>query len=70
MPQLPNKDRPHIGEFDHRDKMYTVYVCNGLHTNIGNMTTLLKPHNIGTHLKGIETSFQILPHLGELYHLF
>jgi hypothetical protein len=35
--------------------------------------TLLKPHNIGTHLKGIETSFQvvtlffeILPLLGEL----
>jgi hypothetical protein len=21
--------------------------------------TLLKPHNIGTHLKGIETSFQV-----------
>jgi hypothetical protein len=22
--------------------------------------TLLKPHNIGTHLKGIETSFQVV----------
>jgi hypothetical protein len=27
---------------------------------IGNFTTLLKPHNIGTHLKGIETSFQVV----------
>jgi hypothetical protein len=45
--------------------------------NIGNFTTLLKPHNIGTHLKGIVTSFQViplflkynvLPLLGELYH--
>jgi hypothetical protein len=37
--------------------------------------TLLQPHNIGTHLKGIETSFQVVPlflksfHFGgELYH--
>jgi hypothetical protein len=29
--------------------------------NIGNFTTLLKSHNIGTHLKGIETSFQVVP---------
>jgi hypothetical protein len=30
--------------------------------NIGHFTTwLLKPHNIGTHLKGIETSFQVIP---------
>jgi hypothetical protein len=32
--------------------------------NIGNFMTLLKPRNIGTHLKGIETSFiifEILP---------
>jgi hypothetical protein len=29
--------------------------------NIGNFTTLLKPHNIGIHLKGIETSFQVVP---------
>jgi hypothetical protein len=43
--------------------------------NIGNLMITLKPHNIGTHLKGIETSFQvvtiifeILPLLGELYH--
>jgi hypothetical protein len=28
--------------------------------NIDNFTTLLKPHNIGTHLKGIETSFQVV----------
>jgi hypothetical protein len=35
--------------------------------NIGNFATLLKPHNIGTHLKSIETSFQVVPLLGELY---
>jgi hypothetical protein len=28
--------------------------------NIGNFTTLSKPHNIGTHLKVIETSFQLI----------
>jgi hypothetical protein len=33
--------------------------------NIGNFTTLLKPHNIGTHMEGIETSFQVVP----FYHL-
>jgi hypothetical protein len=38
--------------------------------HIGNLTTLLKPHNIGTHLKGIVLSggtiiFEILPLLGE-----
>jgi hypothetical protein len=37
-----------------------VYFCheNQNAKNIGNFTTLLKPHNIGTHWKGIETSFQ------------
>jgi hypothetical protein len=29
--------------------------------NIGNFMTPLKPHNIGTHLIGIETSFQVVP---------
>jgi hypothetical protein len=29
--------------------------------NIGNFMTLLRPHNIGTHLKGIETSIQVVP---------
>jgi hypothetical protein len=29
--------------------------------NIGNLTTLLKPFNIGIHLKGIETSLQVGP---------
>jgi hypothetical protein len=50
--------------------------------NIGNFTTLLKPHNIiniGTHLKGIETSFhlkgteisfQIVPLLLKSFHLW
>jgi hypothetical protein len=55
-----------------------VYIChqNQNAKNIGNLTTLLKPRNIGTHLKGIETSFQvvplieILPLLAELYHFW
>jgi hypothetical protein len=40
-----------------------VYFChqNQNAKNIGNFTTLLKPHNIGTNLKGIETSFQVIP---------
>jgi hypothetical protein len=40
-----------------------VYFChqNQNAENIGNFTTLLKSHNIGTHLKGIETSFQVAP---------
>jgi hypothetical protein len=39
-----------------------VYFChqNQNAKNIGNFTTLLKPHNIGTHLKGIEISFQMV----------
>jgi hypothetical protein len=39
-----------------------VYIChqNQNAKNIGNFTTLLKPHNIGTHLKGIGTSFQVV----------
>jgi hypothetical protein len=41
-----------------------VYFChqNQNAKNIGNvtLTTLLKPHNIGTHLKGTETSFQVV----------
>jgi hypothetical protein len=28
--------------------------------NIGNLMTPFKPHNIDTHLKGIETSFQVV----------
>jgi hypothetical protein len=28
---------------------------------MGNFTTPLKPHNIGTHLKAIEASFQVVP---------
>jgi hypothetical protein len=39
-----------------------VYFChqNQNAKNIGNFTTPLKPHNIGTHLKGIGTSFQVV----------
>jgi hypothetical protein len=40
-----------------------VYFChqNENAKNIGNLMTLLNPHNIGHHLKGIETSFQVVP---------
>jgi hypothetical protein len=40
-----------------------VYFChqNQNAKHIGNFTTLLKPQNIGTHLKGIETSFPVVP---------
>jgi hypothetical protein len=38
--------------------------------NIGNFTTLLKPHNIGTHLKGIETSFQVVPLFLKSFHFW
>jgi hypothetical protein len=37
--------------------------------NIGNFTTLLKPDNIGTHSKGIETSFWVLPLLAHHEHV-
>jgi hypothetical protein len=39
-----------------------VYFCyqNPNAKNIGNFTIPLKPHNIGTHLKGIETSCQMV----------
>jgi hypothetical protein len=51
-----------------------VYFChqNQNAKNIGNFTTPLKPHNIGTHLKGKLSGgniiFEILSPLGELYH--
>jgi hypothetical protein len=38
--------------------------------NIGNFTTLLKPHNTGTHLKGIETSFQVVPWFVKSIHFW
>jgi hypothetical protein len=38
--------------------------------NIGNFTNLLKPHNIGTHLKGIETSFQVVPLFLKSFHFW
>jgi hypothetical protein len=49
-----------------------VYFC---HQNqnakyIGNFTTLLKPHNNGTHLKGIKTSFQVVPLLFISFHFW
>jgi hypothetical protein len=47
--------------------MTEVYFC---HQNIGNFTTLLKPHNIGTHFKGIETSFQVVPLFLKSIHLW
>jgi hypothetical protein len=47
-----------------------VYFChqNQNGKNIGNLTTLLKPRNIGIHLKGIETSFQVVPLFFKSYH--
>jgi hypothetical protein len=49
-----------------------VYFChqNQNAKNIGNFTTRLKPHNIGTHLKGIETSFQVVTLLLESFHFW
>jgi hypothetical protein len=38
--------------------------------NIGNFTTLLKPHNIGIHLKGMETSFQVVPLFFKSFHVW
>jgi hypothetical protein len=35
-----------------------------------NFTTLLKHHNIGTHLKGIETSFQVVPLFLKSFHFW
>jgi hypothetical protein len=48
-----------------------VYYChqNQNAKNIGNFT-LLKPHNIGTHLQGIETSFQVVPLFLKSYHFW
>jgi hypothetical protein len=47
-----------------------MYVChqNQNAKNIDNFTTLLKPRNIGTHLKGIETSFQVVLLFLESFH--
>jgi hypothetical protein len=49
-----------------------VYFChqNQNAKNIGNLTTLLKPHNIGTHLKVIETSFQVVPLFLKSFHFW
>jgi hypothetical protein len=49
-----------------------VYFChhNQNAKNIGNLTTLLKPHNIGTHLKGIETSFQVVSFFLKSFHFW
>jgi hypothetical protein len=48
-----------------------IYFChqNQNAQNIGNFTTLSKPHNIGTHLKGIETSFQVVPLFFKSFHV-
>jgi hypothetical protein len=49
-----------------------VYFChqNQNAKNIGNFTTLLKPHNIGTHLKDTETSFQVVPLFFKFFHFW
>jgi hypothetical protein len=38
--------------------------------NIGNFTALLKLHNIGTHLKGIETSFQVVTLFSKSFNIW
>jgi hypothetical protein len=38
--------------------------------NIGKFTTPLKPHNIGTHLEGIETGFQVVPLFWKSFHFW
>jgi hypothetical protein len=52
-----------------RTEVY-IYHQNQNAKNIGNFTTILKPHNIGTHLKGIETSFQVVPLFVESFHFW
>jgi hypothetical protein len=49
-----------------------VYFChqNQNAKNICNFMTLLKPHNIGTHLKGIESSFQVVPLFFKSFHFW
>jgi hypothetical protein len=49
-----------------------VYFChqNQNAKNIGNFTTLWKPHNIGTHLKGIVTIFQMVPLFFKSFHFW
>jgi hypothetical protein len=52
-----------------RMKVY-FYHHNQNAKNICNFTTLLKPHNIGTHLKGIETSFQVVSLFFKSFHVW
>jgi hypothetical protein len=49
-----------------------VYFChqNQIPKNIGNFTTPLKPHNIGTHLKDIETSVQVVLLFMKSFHFW
>jgi hypothetical protein len=47
---------------------YTFVTKIRMQKYIGNFTTLLKPHNIDTHLKGIETSFQVVPLFLKSFH--
>jgi hypothetical protein len=49
-----------------------VYFChqNQNAKNIGILMTILKPHNIGTHLKDIETNFQVAPLFLKSFYLW
>jgi hypothetical protein len=48
-----------------------VFFCHqNQNANIGNFTTVLKPHNISTHLKGTETSFQVVPLFSKSIHFW
>jgi hypothetical protein len=48
------------------------YFChqNQNEKNIGNFMAQLKPHNIGIHLKGIETSVQVVPLFLKSFHFW
>jgi hypothetical protein len=50
--------------------LFTLYGCLQNAKNIGHFSTPLKPHNIGTHLKGIETSFQVVPLFLKSFHFW
>jgi hypothetical protein len=60
----------HHMSFTHEGWRSTFVTKIRMQKYIGNFTTLLKPHNIGTHLKGIETSFQVVPLFLKSFHFW
>jgi hypothetical protein len=57
-------------ELNNDAPLMPLYFCrqNQNAKNIGNFTTLFKHHNFGTHLKGIETSFQVVSLFSKSLH--